>query len=77
MASVISFRIDDEDKELLQQYADQYDATISWAARRAVKEFVTKISKENKGGKQDNLCAMGNGEACEAWTLSDKDATES
>lgn len=55
MASVISFRIDDEDKEVLQRYADEYDATISWAARRAIKEFITKLTKENKNGEEDYL----------------------
>ena len=48
MASVISFRIDDEDKELLQKIADEYDATISWAARRAIKQYLANISKENQ-----------------------------
>ena len=55
LASVISFRIDDEDKEVLQRYADEYDATISWAARRAIKEFITKLTKENKNGEEDYL----------------------
>lgn len=48
MASVISFRIDDEDRDLLQQYAEEFDATLSWAARRAIKEFTTKLAKESK-----------------------------
>ena len=77
MASVISFRIDDEDREILQSYAEKYDATISWAARRAIKEFITKLSKENKDGKEDNLCVEGNGVACENGPLSSSDFTES
>lgn len=77
MASVISFRIDDEDKEILQAYAEEYDATISWAARRAIKEFITKLTKENKDGEEDNLCVEGNGAVGEARTLSSGDATQS
>lgn len=77
MASVISFRIDDEDKEVLQAYAEEYDATISWAARRAIKEFITKLTKENKDGEEDNLCAESDGTACEDGTLSSGNATQS
>lgn len=77
MASVISFRIDDEDKEVLQAYAEEYDATISWAARRAIKEFITKLTKENKNGEEDNLCAESNGTACKDGPLSGSDFTQS
>lgn len=48
MASVISFRIDDEDRELLQKIADEFDATISWAARRAIKQYLANIAKESE-----------------------------
>ena len=54
MASVISFRIDDSDKELLQKYAEEFDATISWAARRAIKEFTAKIAKESEDNEVGN-----------------------
>lgn len=71
MASVISFRIDDEDKEILQQYAEEYDATISWAARRAVKEFVAKLAKESeKRETRDYLLNESNGIAGEDGTQS-------
>ena len=71
MASVISFRIDDEDREILQQYAEEYDATISWAARRAVKEFVAKIAKESeKHETRDYLLNEGNGIVGEDGTQS-------
>lgn len=59
MASVISFRIDDEDRELLQQIADQYDATISWAARRAIKQYLTNLTKENEYENNDDLHLEG------------------
>ena len=48
MSKVISCRIDDSDYEILSAYARQYDATISWAARRALKDFVAKIAKESE-----------------------------
>ena len=54
MASVISFRVDDSDKELLQKYAEEFDATISWAARRAIKEFTAKIAKESENNEVGN-----------------------
>lgn len=55
MASVISFRIDDEDKELLQQIADKHDATISWAARRAIKQYLTNLTKEYENENNNGL----------------------
>ena len=48
MSKVISFRIDDSEYEILASYAEEYDATISWAARRAVKDFTAKLAKESK-----------------------------
>lgn len=60
MASVISFRIDDEDRELLQQIADEYDATISWAARRAIKQYLANFTKENANENRNNLLNQSN-----------------
>ncbi len=54
MSKVISFRIDDEDRDLLEIYAREYDATISWAARRAIKEFTAKIAKESESNEARN-----------------------
>jgi predicted transcriptional regulator len=54
MSKVISFRIDDEDRDLLEIYAKDYDATISWAARRAIKEFTAKIAKESENNEARN-----------------------
>ena len=54
MASVISFRIDDEDRDALQKIAEDYDATISWAARRAIKQYLTKLTKENENENENN-----------------------
>ena len=76
MASVISFRIDDEDKELLQQIADEFDATISWAARRAIKQYLANISKESEGNEdRDNLLIESNVEISEDGTYPDCDNT--
>jgi predicted transcriptional regulator len=77
MSKVISFRIDDEDRAILEAYAEEYDATISWAARRAIKEFTTKLTKENKDGEEDNLCAESNGTTCKDGPLSGSDFTQS
>ena len=77
MSKVISFRIDDEDRAILEAYAEDYDATISWAARRAIKEFTTKLTKENKYGEEDNLCVEGDGTTCEDGSLSGSDTTQS
>ena len=41
MSVVISFRIEDEERDALKEIADKYDATISWAARRAIKQYLT------------------------------------
>lgn len=71
MASVISFRIDDEDKQILQAYADEYDTSVSWAARRAVKEFIAKLAKESKNEIGDNLLCESNGIVSEDGTSSE------
>lgn len=73
MASVISFRIDDEDKQILQAYADEYDTSVSWAARRAVKEFIAKLAKESKNEIGDNLLCESNGIVSEDGTSSEGD----
>lgn len=77
MSKIISFRVDDSEYEVLASYAKEYDATISWAARRAVKDFTTKLTKENKDGEEDNLCTESNGIACEDGPLSGSDFTQS
>lgn len=51
MSKVISFRIDDEDRAILEAYAKDYDATVSWAARRAIKEFTAKLAKESENNE--------------------------
>ena len=77
MSKIVSFRIDDGEYEVLAAYAKEYDATISWAARRAIKEFTTKLTKENKYGEKDNLCVEGNGATCKDGSLSGSDTTQS
>ena len=78
MASVISFRIDDEDREALQAYADQFDSTLSWAARRAIKDFVAKLAKESETGENgNNLLFESNGDIGQDGAYSRGDATES
>lgn len=77
MASVISFRIDDEDRDLLQQYAEQFDATLSWAARRAIKDFTAKLAKESKNGEGDYLLTESNGTISETGACPSGNNTES
>ena len=78
MASVISFRIDDEDREVLQAYADQFDSTLSWAARRAIKDFVAKLAKESEISENgNNLLFESNGDISQDGAYSHGDATES
>jgi predicted transcriptional regulator len=54
MSKIISFRIDDSEYDILSSYAKEYDATISWAARRAVKEFTAKLAKESENNETRN-----------------------
>lgn len=77
MASVISFRIDDEDKMILQAYAEEYDATISWAARRAIKEFVAKLAKESKNEIGNYILTPSDGIDGEEGTSSQGNNAES
>ena len=66
MSKNISCRIDDSDYEVLMTYAKEYDATISWAARRALKEFTAKLAKESKKYEaRDYLLDEGNDTAGE------------
>ena len=78
MASVISFRIDDEDRAILQKYADALDATLSWAARRAIKEFTAKLAKESENIEIGNcLLFESNGIAGKDGASSGSDNTQS
>lgn len=77
MSKVVSCRIDDNDYEVLSAYAKDFDATISWVARRALKEFVTKITKENKDGTKDYLFTESDVGAGEDGILASGDITES
>lgn len=36
----ITFRLDDEEKVILQEFADKHDVSISWVVRKAIKEFI-------------------------------------
>ena len=60
MSVVISFRIEDEERDALKEIADRYDATISWAARRAIKQYLTNLTKENEDENNDDLYSQSN-----------------
>ena len=36
----ITIKIDDIEKQLLQEYAEDNDLTVSWVIRRLIKEFL-------------------------------------
>ena len=36
----ITIKIDEVEKELLQEYAEENDVTVSWVIRRLIKEFL-------------------------------------
>ena len=55
----VSVRIDEEDRVKLQQIADEFDVTISWVVRRAIKQYLAKESKDSEPG--DNLFFESNG----------------
>lgn len=38
--TTISIRIDEIEKQLLQEYAEENDTTVSWVVRKAIKEFL-------------------------------------
>ena len=38
--TTISIRIEDDEKEQIQKYAEEHDLSMSWVIRRAVKEFL-------------------------------------
>lgn len=40
--TTISIRIDEIEKEALQEYAELHDLTVSWVVRKAIKDFLTK-----------------------------------
>ena len=82
MASVISFRIDDEDKDMLQKFASDYDVTVSWVARRAIKQYlarqsITNITKEYENENSDGLHLKGDEAIGGERTYTDCDDTQS
>ena len=40
--SMLSIRIEDNDKEALQKYANENDLSVSQVIRKAIKEFLSK-----------------------------------
>lgn len=46
MATTITIRIDEKEKEKLQEIADVNDLTLSQIVRRAIKEFLAKETEE-------------------------------
>lgn len=38
--TTISIRIEDDEKEQIQRYAEEHDLSMSWVIRRAIKEFL-------------------------------------
>ena len=40
--TTVSIRIEDEEKEQIQQYADDHDLSMSQVIRRAIREFLAE-----------------------------------
>ena len=40
--AMLSIRIEDNDKEALQKYANENDLSVSQVIRKAIKEFINK-----------------------------------
>ena len=40
--TTVSIRMEDDEKEQLQKYAEEHDLSMSWVIRRAIKEFLAK-----------------------------------
>ena len=40
--AILSIRIEDNDKEALQKYANENDLSVSQVIRKAIKEFLNK-----------------------------------
>lgn len=79
VSTVISFRIDDEERDALKQIADEHDATISWAARRAIKQYLANLSKESEMHEdRDNLLLESDGVVgkIRVYTISDDAQSE-
>lgn len=43
--AMLSIRIEDNDKEALQKYANENDLSVSQVIRKAIKEFLNKEKK--------------------------------
>ena len=43
--TTISIRIEDDEKEQIQHYAEEHDLSMSWVIRRAIKEFLASQEK--------------------------------
>ena len=43
--AMLSIRIEDNDKEALQKYANENDLSVSQVIRKAIKEFLSKEKK--------------------------------
>ena len=43
--AMLSIRIEDNDKEALQKYANENDLSVSQVIRKAIKEFLNKERK--------------------------------
>ena len=46
LATTITVRIDENEKEVLQKIAEEQDLTLSQVVRRAIKEFIKNTTSE-------------------------------
>ena len=53
--ATISIRISEEEREYLMQIAQEYEVTLSWVGRKAIKEFISNYQRRKENG--NNLFA--------------------
>ena len=73
----ITFRLDDEEKDILQQFAERNDVSISWVVRKAIKEFIANNQRSENNGERNYLLIESNGIVSETGSYSSSDSTES
>ena len=73
----ITFRLDDEEKDILQQFAEKNDVSISWVVRKAIKDFIANNQRSENNGERNYLLIESNGIVSETGSYPSSDSTES
>lgn len=43
MATTITTRLQEEDKQIIEDFCEKYDISISWLIRKAIKDYILKV----------------------------------